>query len=130
MDYGRNISNVIFGTNSTNLKFLHSKFATLPCQIYECRLANIACPSTSSQWSDEAGKFVEDLCEGINFSIQIVGFIESLCSIHIWIDAECQQSINQMLVLNHYAVECDDSKYTEVRLSFSSISPLKKFSFV
>lgn len=115
VDYGRVISNVIYGTNSSSLKFLHLKFSTLSCQIYECRLANIAYPPTSSQWPDDAGQFVGDLCEGISFSIEIVGFIDSLYSIYIWIDPECQQSINKLLVQQGMAIESDDSKYAEVR---------------
>ena len=125
VDCGRVISNVIYGTNSSNLKFLHLKFSTLSCQIYECRLANIAHPPMSLQWSDDAGQFVRDLCEGISFSIEIVGFIDSLYSIYIWIDPECHQSINQLLIQQGMAVESDDSKYTEVRPLFSKISLLK-----
>ena len=116
VDYGRIISDVIYGPNSSNLKFLHRKFSTLSCQIYECRLANISPPAMSSQqWPDGARQFIFDLCDGIEFFIEIVGFIESLYSIRIWIDSDYKQSINQLLIQRNFAVEFDDSKYNEVR---------------
>lgn len=112
VDYGIIISNITYHINSTNLKFLHRNFSTLSTQVYDCRLANICYPSTSIQWPDDARQFIIDLCDGINFTIEIIGFMESSYLIYLWID---QQSINQLLIHYGFAIEYDDSQYPEVR---------------
>jgi hypothetical protein len=68
--------------------------------------------STSIQWPDDARQFIIDLCDGINFTIEIIGFMESSYLIYLWID---QQSINQLLIHYGFAIEYDDSQYPEVR---------------
>ncbi len=115
VDYGLIISNITYHVNSINLKFLHKDFSTLSTQVYDCRLGNIHYPPTSIQWPDDARQFIIDLCQGIDFSIQIVGFMETFYCVYLWIDQNHQQSINQLLIQRGFAIECDDSQYPEVR---------------
>jgi hypothetical protein len=55
------------------------------------------------------------LCERIDFSIQIIGYIEKFYCIYLWIDQNHQQSINQLLIQRGFAIESDDSQCPEVR---------------
>ena len=80
-------------------------------QVYDCRLANIRYPTTSIQWPNDARQFIIDLCENVDFTVEIIGFMESFYSIYLSID---KQSMNQLLIQRGFAIEFDDSQYTEV----------------
>ena len=114
VDYGLIISNINYHPKSDHLKFLHRNFATLSTQVYDCRLANVCYPSTSNQWSDDARQFIIDLCHGIKFSVQVIGFLESFYSIYLWIDEHHQQSINKLLIQRGFAIQLDETQYPEV----------------
>jgi hypothetical protein len=106
------IPDIKYHNSSTNIQFLHRNFSTLSTQVYDCRLANVSYPPTSIQWPEDARQFIIDLCDGINFTIEIVGVIDSFYSIYLWID---QQSINQLLIHHGFAIENDDSQDPKVR---------------
>lgn len=76
---------------------------------------NIRYPTTFVQWPNNARQFIVDLCGNIEFSVQIVGFMETFYCIYIWIDENHQQSINQLLIQRDLAIEFDDSQSPEVR---------------
>ncbi|CAF3645311.1 unnamed protein product [Adineta steineri] len=106
--------------NSTNLKYLHLNFSSLPTQVYDCRLANIYYPNTSIQWEDESRQwpdesrqFIIDLCSNRNFFVEIIGSLDSFYSIYLWIDENRQQSINQLLIQHNLAIEWNDAQYSE-----------------
>jgi hypothetical protein len=115
VDYGFIISDINYHINSTNLKFLHKNFSSLSTQVYDCRLANIQYPTTSIQWSDDARQLILDLCQDKNFSVEIIGIIDSFYCIYIWIGQDRQQSINQLLIQEGLAIEFDDSQSSEVK---------------
>ena len=113
------ISDIRYHINSTDIKFLHRNFSTLSTQVYDCRLANVSYPPTSIRWPDDARDFIIDLCKGVDFTIEIVGSVDSSYLIYLWID---QQSINQLLIHHGYAIEKDDSQDPKVK----SIHPSEK----
>ncbi|CAM4794896.1 unnamed protein product, partial [Rotaria magnacalcarata] len=107
VDYGVIISNVNYHLNSTNLKFLHKNFSILPTEVYDCRLANIHPPPTAIEWHDDARQFINDFADGVNFSVQVVGYMNPFYCIYLWIE---QKSMNELLVQHGFAVEFDDVK--------------------
>ncbi|CAF0791607.1 unnamed protein product [Adineta steineri] len=120
VDYGTTISDIRYHMNSTNLKYLHLNFSSLPTQVYDCRLANIYYPNTSIQWEDESRQwpdesrqFIIDLCSNRNFFVEIIGSLDSFYSIYLWIDENRQQSINQLLIQHNLAIEWNDAQYSE-----------------
>jgi hypothetical protein len=130
VDYGSIISNIRYHISSINLKFLHRKFSALAPQVYDCRLANIRYPPTSIQWPDDARQFIIDLCDKINFSVEIIGFMETFYCIYLWIDPNQQQSINQLLIQHGFAIEFDDSQYPDVIYIFEKKTKLFAFIFL
>ena len=115
VDYGIIVSNVNYQLNSTNLKFLHKDFSLLPTEIYQCRLADIYYPPTCIQWSDDACRFIIDHIEERHFRVQIIGSINSVYCIYIWIESNSPISINQLLIHNDFAVDYDDRQYSKVK---------------
>ncbi|CAF3306994.1 unnamed protein product [Rotaria sp. Silwood2] len=109
VDYGVIISDINYHISSTNLKFLHKSFSTLPTEITDCRLANIHYPHTTIQWHDDARQFINNFINESNFSVQMIGFMNPLYCIYLWRE---QQSINQLLIEHGYAIDADDSKYS------------------
>ncbi|CAF1617834.1 unnamed protein product [Rotaria sp. Silwood1] len=109
VDYGVIISDIKYHINSTNLKFLHKNFSTLRTEIYDCRLANIHYPQTSIQWHEDASQFINNFIRGMDFSVEMIGYMNPFYCIYIWIE---QKSINELLVQHGYAIEFDDSKYS------------------
>ncbi|CAF3519690.1 unnamed protein product [Rotaria socialis] len=107
IDYGIIIYNVNYHLNSTNLKFLHKNFSTLPTEVYDCRLANIHPPPTSIEWHDDARQFINSFMDGVYFSVQVVDYMNPFYCIYLWIE---QKSMNELLVQHGFAVEFDDVK--------------------
>lgn len=116
VDFGYIIPNIPFHSNSVNLKFLHKNFSTLSTQVYDCRLANICYPPASNEWPKDARQSILDLCEGIHFQVQIVGTMAGFYSIYLWNDLNDRKSVNQLLIQQGFAIECDDNQSSEVRL--------------
>ncbi|CAF5018352.1 unnamed protein product [Rotaria sp. Silwood1] len=82
-------------------------------EIYDCRLANIHYPQTSIQWHEDASQFINNFIRGMDFSVEMIGYMNPFYCIYLWIE---QKSINELLVQHGYAIEFDDSKYSTVRI--------------
>ncbi|CAF0783856.1 unnamed protein product [Rotaria sordida] len=123
VDYGIMISDIHYHINSTNFKFLHKNFSLLPTEIYDCRLANIHYPHTSIQWHDDARQFIYDFIHGIDFSVQIIGFMDLFYCIYLWIE---QKSINQLLIQHGFAIEFDDSNYSNFQPISSNLQAIPR----
>ena len=78
-------------------------------------MANVQYPVTSIQWPDDTRQFIMDCCQDKDFSVEIVGMIDSLYCIYIWIDSNQQRSINQLLIQHGFAIEYDDLQNSDVK---------------
>ncbi|UJR30989.1 hypothetical protein I4U23_018500 [Adineta vaga] len=119
VDFGLIISDISYHTDSADLKFLHKNFSSLSTQVYDCRLANIHHPGIDTQWSDDVRQFIKNSCSEQKFPVEIIGRMDTVYCINLWLDQNQRQSMNELLILQGFAVECHDSHYSEFQ-SFSS----------
>ena len=116
VDYGVYVDDIRYNINPNALKFLHKDFSSLQTEVYDCRLANIR-PSQpdSDQWPDEAKNLIGDHCYDKPFLVKITGYVESTLCVYLWLDDDCEQSVNELLIRNRLAVEFNDEEYPDVR---------------
>lgn len=129
VDFGASIENIEYHSDSTILKFLHQDFASLPTGAYDCRLADIAPPGASNEWSSEARTYISNQLTDQKFLVQITGQWDSIYCVQLWLGDQYQVSINRLLVERRLAVESHDNQYINVRSNGCSLIDIFFISF-